>query len=854
MNAPPRRGAVRPSIPPAVWLATSVWVGSAGAAFAVWWCRASGRPPALVWGAAALACALALACGRHRTALAALALALAVGMGTSTLHACWMLQQGSVAEAAGPVSWSGTVVADPKDGLGGLRVTVALRDGPASGRFTLAWPTGAEVPSYGRRVTFSARLRAPGPSDTYAQQAFLRGEAGSGKPWRVDVLGWESGALGAAAALRNRCLGVLDASKAPGAAVVGSAVFGRRDVADEDGFRVVGAAHLLTASGIHLALAAAMAAGIARLAGTRRPWPAAAAAAAAVTFCFAGGLRVSLLRAAAVTIGAVLPAATGRRRQGLAGGAAAAGLLVAADPPAAWDVALWIGVAACLGVGLFGGLMAEWVRILVPKRYGRAARTVASALAVQGAVSPLAAALFGTLTPLAPVSALVVAPAVQGAVLLALTGAACMPLAPRTASWLLRAASVPGAVAASSVAWLARAGPVALPTEAWTVPVLAVWVAAGAALWILWPQPRRVWRVRAGLACVALLLAALAWPRALTPPRIVVLDVGQGDAILVQDGSDSMLIDCGPDPLTLRRALARTGVRRIGALVLTHDHADHTGGLKGLTGVATVGWVGVTSAEGKDPDSASDVGLDGPAGEAPLERLRQGMTWTVGTWDVRVLWPVGGERRLDTNDTSVVLLVERDGQRALFLGDADTRAQEGVLRRFSDSVDVLKVAHHGSVNGLVPRALRTWRPGEALISVGTGNRFGHPDPETLEQLRSIDTRVWRTDLQGDLTVSPTTAGWALGSARSASIALDARIWRRPGDSCCATIVRAQGSTGRTRTSILERTRDGRRPVGPQARLSHLRLRAAVAGPRGPPAQGPVGEGRRPGLQHGDLRR
>lgn len=854
MSASTRAGVVRPSLPPVAWLAVAVWAGSAAGAVAVWWCRASGRPPGLVWIAGALACALALACARRRPPVAAVALALAAGIATATLHGCWVLQQGSLAESAGPVGWTGTVVADLRQGLGGSLVTVALRDGPARGRFTLNWPAGAPLPEYGRRVTFSARLRAGVPVDDYSQQVFLRGEAGSGKPWRVAVLGWEGGLLGAAASLRSRCLDELDTSGPRGAAVVASAVFGRRNVVDEDRFRVVGAAHLLTASGIHLALAAALAAGIARVGGARRPWPALVAAAAAAGFCVAGGLRVSLLRAAAVTIGAVVPAAGGRRRHGIAGGAVAAAVLVAVDPPAAWDVGLWIGVAACVGVGLFAGLVGEWVRALLPKRFGRVARTVASALAVQGAVSPLAATLFGTLTPLAPVSALVVAPAVEGAVLLALAGAACMPLAPMAGAWLLRTAAVPGGVAAEAVAWLARAGPVAIPTEAWAVPVIALWAAAGVALWVAWPRPRRVRRVQAGLAFAVLVVVVVVWPRGSAPPRIVVLDVGQGDAVLVQDGSESMLVDCGPDPLTLRRALARTGVRRIDALVLTHDHADHTGGVKGLTGVATVGWVGVTSAEGGDPDSAAKDGLEGPAGDAPLERLRCGMTWRVGAWDVRVLWPTGAERGLETNDTSVVLLVERDGQRALLLGDADTRAQEGVLRRFGATVDVLKVAHHGSVNGLVPTALRTWRPGEALISVGTANRFGHPDPETLEQLRSMSARLWRTDLQGDLTVSPSRTGWVVGAARGDGAALERGISRRPGLPRCATIVPAPGSGISTRTSIREWNSDGRRPVGPQARLSHLRLRAAAAGPRGPPAEGPVGEGRRPRLQHGDVRR
>jgi predicted membrane metal-binding protein len=259
VSAPAPMGAVRPHIPPVAWLAAFVWAGSSTASVAVWWCRASGRPPEFAWIAVGFVAVCSLACVKRHRRLAAILLALTVGVATATAHGCWMLGQGATAEAAGPGDWTGTVVADPKDGLGGTRVTVALRDGVAGGRFALDWPTGAPIPEYGRRVTFSARLRAPVASDTYSQRAFLGGEAGSGKPWRVAVVGWDAGVLGVAAALRDRCLDVLDAAGVPGAAVVASAVFGRRNTRDEERFRVVGAAHLLTASGIHLALAAAMA-------------------------------------------------------------------------------------------------------------------------------------------------------------------------------------------------------------------------------------------------------------------------------------------------------------------------------------------------------------------------------------------------------------------------------------------------------------------------------------------------------------------------------------------------------------------------------------------------------------------
>ncbi len=839
-------GPARPSVSPLVWAAVALWAGSVAGSAACWSGYLGGPARAMGWVGVAVAgiaglASLGLSRGR-RSFLGGCSLALALGLATALMHGSWVLEQGRLAEAAGPCDWTGVVIADPREGMSGLRVAVALREGPASGRFVIDWPEGCPSPLYGQRVVFSARMRALTKDAAWSRDAFLRGEAGGARLWRARALGWEPGLIGVAGALRARCLSLLDRAGGPGAAVAGSAAFGRRDTQHEDAFRAIGVAHLMTASGIHLALVAALSAWALRLANLRRPLPALGSVAAAAAFCLASGLRLSVVRAAIVTCLSLVSALGGRRRSAIGGAAIGAMALVAMDPPAAGDVALWIGMSAAAGIALFGGLAGRWVGVLLPRRSRRLARTVAATVAVQLSIAPLAATLFGVFTPLAPLSTVLIAPFVEAAVVLCVLGAASLPVWAPLGQGLLGMSTVPAGFAAQLAGRLAATGVTALPVEGLGPLVAGFWVSVGVVLWLRWPRPRRVWRVRAGASLISAALAlALLVPQG-SGPRIVVLDVGQGDAILVQDGASAMLVDCGPDELTLRRALARSGVRRLDCLVLTHAHEDHTGGVSGLVGAVRVGWVGVPDVPDAFPAEATGEVMNAAAG-ATLERLRAGMSWSVGSWKVSVLWPAGGERRLETNDTSVVLLAQRAGVSVLLLGDAESRAQEGAARRLERRVDVVKVAHHGSVNGTLESLIGVWRPSAALISVGAGNRFGHPHAQALRVLAGAGVSVRRTDQEGDLTVRASGDGWQIASAG-----------RGPRLAACATIDAASRPCLTAGDVHPSQERVGYRgPVRSQARLPDPRLRGAAAGARGPPPARPARQGGGPGLQHGDVR-
>jgi competence protein ComEC len=508
--------------------------------------------------------------------------------------------------------------------------------------------------------------------------------------------------------------------------------------------RTAGVAWAIATSGLHLAAIVLLADRVGSLVGLGRRGRAALVLGALLVTTLAAGLKLSLVRAAFVASATVLARLIGRRRDASAVLGAVIAAIVLTDPAAAYDVGLALGALAVGTLVVFAGLARAWLRPLVGRRVSGA---LGASVAAQAGVAPLVAALFGGVALLGPIVLVLSGPVVAGAVMFGFAGAGVLPVARAPGETLLRFGSL--AADAAARIWAAAAGvtgafvPTAgVPWWAWVA-----WAALGAGLWLRWPLPKRAARVRAGGAALLVVLSLVSLRPPMVQTGVVVMDIGQGDAVLIRDGGHAVLVDTGPDPTVLRQALARAGVHALEGLVLTHAHADHTGGLDGLQGVARPAWIGVPDVV----DGAVDALARTCANRTDaVVRLRRDMTFTVGSTTVRVLWPQGGERMLAANDTSVVLLVEHARHRALLLGDAEERAQRGVLEAWSRPVEMLKVAHHGSTNGSIPTALAAWRPPLALISVGAGNSFGHPHAAALSALADIGAVVRRTDRDGDL--------------------------------------------------------------------------------------------------------
>src|SRR5690606_30279787 len=242
--------------------------------------------------------------------------------------------------------------------------------------------------------------------------------------------------------------------------------------------------------------------------------------------------------------------------------------------------------------------------------------------------------------------------------------------------------------------------------------------------------------------------------------RLVACDVGQGDGLVLRTGrNDAVVVDTGPEPEAIRRCLDRLGITRVPLLILTHLHADHEGGARGVLEHRTTGTVVTTSLRGP-PEEWRDLHEAARAAGKTVETVSAGVSWHIGELDLQVIWPPrsdptvtddsAGEESSAENDASVVMRASWPGTTALLTGDIEPAVQAELLAAGADlRADVLKVPHHGSPRQ-DHRFLAATGARLALVSAGVDNDYGHPAPRTLDALTSRGTRVARTDLDGDL--------------------------------------------------------------------------------------------------------
>ncbi len=231
------------------------------------------------------------------------------------------------------------------------------------------------------------------------------------------------------------------------------------------------------------------------------------------------------------------------------------------------------------------------------------------------------------------------------------------------------------------------------------------------------------------------------------------IDVGQGDSILLTCGGQAMLIDAGVSQSggKIIEYIKAQGISKLDIVAATHPHADHIGGMAEVLDAFEVGLFIMPKAEHttvtfeKMLDAIERNGCD--AGYA-----YDGLSYELGDADIEVLSPVEGEEQSDLNNCSLVMLVRFGSFKLMLTGDAEKKIEQRLLPD-AESVDVLKVAHHGSSTSSTPDYIAKLKPKIAVICCGEGNDYGHPHRETTETLDAVDAAVYRTDLRGTIVIS-----------------------------------------------------------------------------------------------------
>jgi competence protein ComEC len=463
----------------------------------------------------------------------------------------------------------------------------------------------------------------------------------------------------------------------------------------------------------------------------------------------------SVLRATVCGVVAIVALSRGGRAAGVPALCAAIVVLLLFDPGLGRSYGFALSVLATAGLLVVAPgwrhRLARWMP-----------RPLADALAVPAAAqlvcAPVIVMLSGTVSVVAIPANLLVAPAVAPATVLGVLMALIAPLSVGLAQLLAYLAWIP-------VAWIVAVARISAQLPGATVgwpqgtPGALLFVALVVVGWLAGPSLVRRRGLAAGLLALLLLGISPLGPRTPWPPvgtRAVFCDVGQGDGIVLPTNpGHAVLVDAGPDPDAIDRCLSDLGIRALDAVVLSHLHADHVEGLPGAFRGRTVGEVVVGPLD-EPPEQAEEVRGWVAAAGVLWRRAAVGEERQVGDVRWQVVWPVRvirGEGS-DPNNASIVLVVDTGGVRLLLTGDVEAAAQAALvplIAGLDPPVDVLKVPHHGS-RSQDPELVATVHPRLAVVSVGAGNTYGHPAPETLAAYSDEGVPVLRTDLSGDIAV------------------------------------------------------------------------------------------------------
>ncbi|TMB50035.1 MAG: DUF4131 domain-containing protein [Chloroflexi bacterium] len=720
-----------------------------------------------------------------------------------------------------------TVLDDPRPRADQQQVVLenVEADGhPLRGRLLVWVPRAVEVGT-GDRVVFRARLEQPQDFYGFAYRAFLarQGIGAIARTFDATVVKHqELGLPDVAAGLRGTLVdGLNTIVPEPEASLGAGILLGVRtsiDPAVSAAFATAGLTHVVAISGWNIAIVGALVArlldGLRRRAGGRimvEPITALAIGGYVVLV----GSSPSVIRAALMAGALMLGRQAGSRAHAASALMLAALAMLLVAPSVLWDVGFQLSLLATAGLIAFGAPIERrlqgwpgWLR-----------EPVALTLAAQLTTLPVILATFERISLVAPLANVVVVPLVPlvmlASALAALAGvlgaAINIPVMTDAISWFaggsawlgLRLMILAGSAAAAlplaalpvqAPGWLAlawypglvllwrrgRLQPDGRPADG-PVPLAAIRRPSRSHMGLRWlmglsgsllsslGRPRRALVAMIGILAMTT-LASLPDGRL----HLFMLDVGQGDGILVLTPEGrTMLVDAGPDPdQTLRQLGAKLPWwhRTIDVVILTHPHQDHVGGFPAVLKRFRV--TAILDSGRAYPNPTYDQFLEAARAEPGSRYLlaRAGRRLTLDPRTTLEIWyPSSGDAAAplltgDINNASVVGILRFGAFSALLTGDAKAPVEELLEQRsVVRPVDILKVGHHGSNSGTTPRFLAELHPAAGLISVGAGNRYGHPAPATIRALQAAGATVLRTDLDATVEVQTDGASWAVSA-------------------------------------------------------------------------------------------
>ncbi|MDY2594538.1 MAG: DNA internalization-related competence protein ComEC/Rec2 [Oliverpabstia sp.] len=542
----------------------------------------------------------------------------------------------------------------------------------------------------------------------------------------------------------------------------------------QSGFQAAGISHVIAISGLHISMLGAALWSAMQWVG----FPIILNAAVSCTVLLGYGVLINnpatAVRAVIMFLVMIGARLFGRAYDLLSALSLAAILLLVDNPDLLFSGSFQLSFAAVVAMGTYVAQKRELLRMLFPGK--RWMETAGTGLALWISMLPVSLSVFSQVSMVGILCNLVVLPLMP---LVLGSGFTALILG----CWSCRVGSIAGIPAYGLVKLFEATGTLVekISWGVWTpgnpsiVIVVICYILLGLELVLEKRISRRI--VQAALsvwipAAVILILSA-PWKNV---DSITVLDVGQGDGIVLRSGKVQILVDGGSTSRSqvgkyvLLPYLKHEGISVLEGIFLTHTDEDHMNGAKEVLEEAQKGWLTVQQVffpvwMAQTEEGKEILRLAEQCG-ASCRTLQTGDSLCMGNAMIRILHPGTGDYSQDPNGGSLVFEWECDGIRALFTGDLPLEQEEGLLDRVRPCT-FLKAAHHGSNGSTSEQFLEKASPKAVWISCGINNRYGHPGEETMERLKNYGAEIFRTDQQGALILSrkSNTESWGLVTVR-----------------------------------------------------------------------------------------
>lgn len=520
-------------------------------------------------------------------------------------------------------------------------------------------------------------------------------------------------------------------------------------------FRLTGMSHIVAVSGLHVSILFAL---IFTLSGKRPRFTALVGIPGVLLFAAVAGFTPSVTRAAVMQVIMMLALVLDREYDPPTALAAAVIGMLVWNPLVIASAGFQLSVTSVAGIYLFYGKIRAWLgdqwdcagKTFSAKLKRGAASSIAVSISSTLLTTPLVAYYYGIVSLVSLAANLAVMPVISlvfYGIMLACIGGAVLPALGMgigwTMSWLVRYVfAVTGILGKFPLA--------AVYTDS---PYIVVWmIFCGCLIAALYfAKPKKVWpTVCWGIIglCVAL-IASFAEPL-LDDYRVTVLDVGQGQCVLLQSRGNTFVVDCGGDydedaGNQAAEALLSMGISRVDGLILTHYDRDHGGGVEFLAQRVDIDRVYL-------PQTPDTDGLLGVITEATADSeqifLDGDVTISFGSCSIEIFAPIFEK---SSNESCAAVLFRGEKYDTLITGDSGaTRERELLATGRLPDLEVLIVGHHGSKTSTTAELLYRTAPDVAIISVGEGNAYGHPAAEVLNRLALYGCRMYRTDQHGKI--------------------------------------------------------------------------------------------------------